>query len=140
MRVIDLMQALDLVGEVSPNADKRKLTDAIFRVKSELSASSNMTLAEWAVSRKMAREIAQETNLETLLAKLESHALKLGTQVAYGLLEYLTFDAATWRQLALLATGKRERSKVNAKFALRSHLASRAQSQERREGAARWFQ
>ena len=91
MRVIELMQALDLVGEVSRNTDRRKLADAIFRVKSELAATPNMTLAEWAASRKMALEIAQETDLETLLAKLESEALKRGIQVAYGLLEY--FDS-----------------------------------------------
>ncbi len=146
MQVSDLIAALELIGEVYRSADGTKPADAIMKLKSQLENYPNLTVPQWVAARTLARRTVRTgqtatavSDLSGVLQSLEDIAYNSGAETAFAELDKLSMNAANWKELARLATGRREKSKSASQLALRSHLASRAQFKQRHDAAGRLF-
>jgi hypothetical protein len=146
MQVQELVQALDLVGQVYRSSDGRQPADAIAELKAQLAGFENLTVAEWASLRSKeatrvidAPSILKSQELDVILEDLENTADDRSTEPAFQKLNSLTLSADGWKKLAKLATGRRASSGKTAKDALRSHLANLVQLHNRRESITRLF-
>ncbi len=146
MQVLELLQALDLVGQVCRSNNGKKPADAVLKIKAQLVGFEHLQLADWVELRagqaNGARQPAQATvpqELGAILEDLEKVAEDSSTEPVFKKLEALTLSADNWKKLAKLATGLKPQSGRAAKDTLRSYLANRVQLHNRRESIDRVF-
>ncbi|MGO9487296.1 MAG: hypothetical protein ACLPX9_22410 [Rhodomicrobium sp.] len=146
MKVQELIQALDQVGQVYRSKDGRKPADAIAKLNAQLQGFEHLSLAEWVVLRSTGTELSAPKHaipvpqeLQAILVDLERAADDCTSQAAFQKLDALKLSADNWKKLARLATGRASQSGKAAKDALRSHLANQAQLHNRRDSIDRLF-
>ncbi len=96
MQVQELIEALDLIGQVYRSSNGKKPADAILKLKAQLAGSEAMTVAEWVSLRSGAADGEALTppssppvahDLEAILQDLEQAADSRSTEAAFQKLE-----------------------------------------------------
>ncbi len=142
MQVSDVIKVLYLVGEGYRSKDGTKPADAIEKIISQFKGAENLTIEAWIASRQKRKRLPDETkdeNLGDLLLRLERSTSTGNFEQAFQQLDNLSLSASQLKNLAKLVTGKGPRSKDAAIIALKTHLASCAQSQDRKLSVIKAF-
>jgi hypothetical protein len=142
MQVSDLIKVLGLVGEGYRSKDGLRPADAVERILTQLRGSENLTIEAWIALRRKPKPQPQKVcdrSLGDILLDLEGTTATVALEAAYQRLDSLSLTSSQIKDLAKLATGKGTRSKEAAIIALKTYLASRAQSQERKLSVSRAF-
>lgn len=145
MAIRDLIEALDLVGQVYRNKDGSKPADSVAKIIQQLTGAENMCLAEWLQNKqskpkpqtkKTVKPKPDGVKIADAISNLENADSQSALRMA---IDNLKLSPGEWQAISKKLTGKAGRSGKAARELTEMHFSDQLLLKDRVESVKRQF-